>query len=76
VLDRRVVICFEPLALYSGGYGGLEQPMQGSLSSRGGALAGARLELVPRRSTLVVLAVFTLELGCHWSIRIVTDKTL
>ena len=41
-----------------------EQPIQGSLPSRGGALAGgARLELVPRRSTLVVQvqAVFTLR---------------
>ena len=76
MLDRRVASFSEPMALYSGGYGWLEQPIQGSLPSRGGALAGARLELVPRRSTLVVQAVFTPALGCHWSIRIVIDGTL
>jgi len=43
--------------LSTGGYGGLEQQIQGSLPSRGGALAGARLEHVPRRGT-VVQAVF------------------
>ena len=63
MLDPLVASFAEPLALYLywrlRRYGGLEQPIQGSLpSTRGGALAGARLEHVPRRGTLVVQAVF------------------